>query len=119
MILEVNHKKVYKSKPMYDKDQIVGMTNCNLAIAVKKGDKLTMKSVYDLVKHPLRKGVDGGHAHDIMGGSDVMAMWTMSFALDKSNDAYPSSSGGLLGGLAPARAPSPSKAPAPAKALTA
>jgi hypothetical protein len=61
MILYVNGNEVCTSKPIYETNGIgnetvlTGMTVCPAPVKVKKGDFLTMKSVYDLAKHPLPK----------------------------------------------------------------
>ena len=53
MTLGVNGKEVCVSRPKYDSDNIVGMSGCNLAVPVKRGDYVTMSSVYDLKSHSL------------------------------------------------------------------
>jgi hypothetical protein len=84
MVMLINDKEVCESKAVYGKggssndETIVKMTECAQNIKVKKGDFLSMKSVYDLKTHPMRSG--GGH--NSMGMADVMGMFYMSFALD-------------------------------------
>jgi hypothetical protein len=59
MILAINGKEVCISVPSYGKggdnnyETISSMSSCSKEIPVKKGDVLTMSSIYDLVKHPL------------------------------------------------------------------
>jgi hypothetical protein len=53
MTLEVNGKEVCVSRPTYENEQIVGMSGCNLAVPIKRGDFVTMSSVYDLKRHAL------------------------------------------------------------------
>jgi hypothetical protein len=53
------------------------MTYCDGPFPVKRGDELSMASVYDLKKHPLRKGSSGAEA------SGVMAMFSLAFAPGK------------------------------------
>ena len=59
MILSINGKEVCISVPSYSKggdnnyETISAMSSCSKEISVKKGDVLTMASVYDLAKHPL------------------------------------------------------------------
>jgi hypothetical protein len=61
MILYVNDKEVCTSMPIYqpsgvgNETVLTGMTPCHKAFPVKKGDFLSMKSVYDLSRHPLPK----------------------------------------------------------------
>ncbi|KAF2674468.1 hypothetical protein BT63DRAFT_474211 [Microthyrium microscopicum] len=82
MILLINDKEVCVSAPIYTKangfESIAGMPSCPEAIPVKKGDTLTMKSVYDLAKHPLRSGAE----HNAMGNADVMGMFILTWAVD-------------------------------------
>jgi hypothetical protein len=54
MELAVNGKDVCISKARYNSNGVIsGMSFCDTAIPVKKGDYVTMRSVYDLVKYPL------------------------------------------------------------------
>jgi len=53
MMLYVNDKLVCTSVPEYKDDVIVSMTTCEKPIPLKKGDYVSMASVYDVVKHPL------------------------------------------------------------------
>ncbi|KAF2430764.1 hypothetical protein EJ08DRAFT_696976 [Tothia fuscella] len=82
MELSVNGKEACISKARYKDGVIAGMSFCDTAIPVKKGDYVTIRSVYDLVKYPLRAWTEGGSAHDAMGGNDVMGMVTMTFAVE-------------------------------------
>jgi len=54
MLLKVNDKLVCESMAEYD-DQgyIKSMSLCPNPIPIKKGDKVSMASVYDVKKHPL------------------------------------------------------------------
>src|ERR1700722_13913971 len=53
MVMYLNNKEICMSKPTYEKETITGMNDCTQPIKVKKGDELTMKSVYDITKHPM------------------------------------------------------------------
>jgi hypothetical protein len=53
MTLGLNGKEICVSKPRYENEQIVGMSGCNLAVPVKRGDYVTMSSTYDLKSHTL------------------------------------------------------------------
>ena len=58
MSLQINGKDVCVSKAEYTKidanyDTIFKMSECPENIPIKKGDILTLKSVYDLKRHPL------------------------------------------------------------------
>jgi hypothetical protein len=59
MILKINGKEVCYSKANYGKggdnneETILEMSQCDKNIAIKKGDTLQLKSVYDLKTHPL------------------------------------------------------------------
>jgi len=81
MILYINGKEVCTSMPIYQSNGVgnetvlTGMSICDDAIKVKRGDFLTMKSVYDLSKHPLPRAMS---AHAAMGMSDAMGMFTMT-----------------------------------------
>jgi len=84
MILRVNGKDTCVSSPTYDGNGVIThMSLCPDPIKVKKGDYIVVESVYDLSKHKLRASTDGtGHAaHGVLGGSDVMGMFAMSYAL--------------------------------------
>jgi hypothetical protein len=53
MVLSVNDKEVCHSKAKYDeRGNIVDMGSCNLVLPVKRGDWMSMESVYDLAAHP-------------------------------------------------------------------
>lgn len=53
MVLSINDKEVCHSKATYDdRGNIVDMGSCNLVLPVKRGDWMSMKSVYDLAAHP-------------------------------------------------------------------
>jgi hypothetical protein len=88
MVLKLNGEEICTSKASYDeKNGINGMSSCDKPIRVKKGDLLAMESLYDIVKHPMRKNTMGGSSGDIIGGHDVMAMMSMSIALDGDKKA--------------------------------
>jgi hypothetical protein len=59
MTMLINGKEVCESLPTYsaggsaNQQTITGMSSCLEAIPVKKGDIMTMRSVYDLAKHPM------------------------------------------------------------------
>ena len=54
MELYLNDKELCVSKPRYGEDGVIaGMSFCDKVVPVKKGDWITMSSVYDLTKHPL------------------------------------------------------------------
>lgn len=84
MVMLINDKEVCESKAVYGKggsnndETIVSMTPCPPSLKLKKGDILSMKSVYDLKSHPMRNG--GGH--NTMGMADVMGMFFLTIAND-------------------------------------
>jgi hypothetical protein len=83
MELSLNDKVICTSDATYDKlGTISSMSTCSPMAPVKKGDWISMRSVYDLKAHPMRKGADGEEAHNIMGGMDLMGMWTMTYAMN-------------------------------------
>jgi hypothetical protein len=51
--LSLNGKEICVSMPNYEADQIVGMSHCDMRQGVKRGDMLSIETVYDLPKHPL------------------------------------------------------------------
>jgi hypothetical protein len=53
MVMYLNDKEICLSTPTYKGETITGMNDCEKPIKVKKGDVLTMKSVYDITKHPM------------------------------------------------------------------
>lgn len=54
MVLYLNDQEICTSLPTYDKNNgIVKMSTCDSPIKIKKGDTISMKSVYDVVKHPM------------------------------------------------------------------
>jgi hypothetical protein len=61
MVLIVNDKEVCASNAMYEKagsgasnnEVMTQMSKCENSIPIKKGDVLTLKSVYDLKTHPM------------------------------------------------------------------
>jgi hypothetical protein len=57
MVMYLNDKEICVSKPTYEGETIAGMNDCTKPIKVKKGDALTMKSVYDITKHPMSVSV--------------------------------------------------------------
>jgi hypothetical protein len=89
MQLFINDKKVCSSNAGYGGEGastsiggqqwevLSSMDYCDGPFKVKKGDQLSMASVYDLKKHPLRKGASGAEA------SGVMAMFSLTFAPSK------------------------------------
>ena len=84
MVLTVSGKDVCTSRPKYDdKGVITIMGLCPEPIPLKKGDTVQIRSVYDLTKHKLREATDGSKsgAHGALGGSDVMGMFAMSYAV--------------------------------------
>lgn len=74
MIMLINDKEVCESKAVYAKEgnqeKLMSMTQCPPSLKLKKGDTLTMKSIYDLKAHPMRKGAE----HNAMGMADVMGI---------------------------------------------
>jgi len=86
MQMKINNKVVCTSKPTYDSNGVITlMSLCPTPINLKTGDKIVITSFYDTRAHPLRKATDGsGHgAHTKIGGSDVMGMMAMTYALKK------------------------------------
>jgi hypothetical protein len=81
MILYQNGKVVCESLPTYNSDGVItNMSLCPKPIPIKKGDTLSVSSVYNVAKYPLRKSTDGhGSAHTAIGGSDVMGMMAMTY----------------------------------------
>jgi len=82
MTLKVNGVTKCVSKPTYDSEGVITtMSLCPEAIVLKAKDSVSIESVYDTNKHPLRKATDGsGHgAHTKLGGSDVMGMFAISY----------------------------------------
>lgn len=61
MVLYVNEQEVCTSSPIYqasgvgNETVLTGMTQCNKAVPLKKGDYISMRSTYDLSRHPLPK----------------------------------------------------------------
>jgi hypothetical protein len=54
MILLINGKEVCTSSAAYDQKEILsGMSSCDDTFKVKKGDLVTLKSIYDIVRHPM------------------------------------------------------------------
>jgi len=84
MVLILNDKEICTSSAEYDASNgISSMGACDQKIPVKKGDLIKLKSVYDIAKHPMRSSAHGGASGDIIGGHDLMGMFTMSIAYDK------------------------------------
>jgi hypothetical protein len=83
MVLEVNGKAICESKPTYDnKGIITAMSLCPEIISLKAGDKMDIRSEYNLAKHKLRESTDGhGAAHGRLGGSDAMGMFALTYAM--------------------------------------
>jgi len=83
MTMKINNKLVCTSVPTYDaKGVITQMSLCPTPIQVKKGDKVTIASMYDTKQHALRQSTDGSGSgsHTKLGGSDVMGMMAMTYA---------------------------------------
>jgi hypothetical protein len=82
MFLSVNDKVVCESKPVYKGKELWSMTSCGDPIDVQKGDWLTLTSIYDIPKHPMRPGVDPSHGHatNILGMNDLMGIFAVTFA---------------------------------------
>jgi len=84
MVLKINGKEVCSSNAVYGKggdiagEKILYMSLCGQNIPIKKGDVLTMNSIYDLKSHPLRPGAE----HNSMGMADVMGMFFLTMAVD-------------------------------------
>ena len=54
VITYLNGKEICTSIAEYDgSNGIFGMSACDKPIKVKKGDVVSLKSVYDIVKHPM------------------------------------------------------------------
>jgi hypothetical protein len=86
MELSLNDKVICTSDATYDKlGVITSMSTCSPMLPVKRGDYISMRSVYDLKAHPMRKGADGEEAHNIMGGMDLMGMWTMTYSMNNTH----------------------------------
>ena len=83
MILSVNNKTVCVSNSVYKGRELWSMTPCGEPYEVKKGDWITLTSIYDVPKHPLRPGVNNEHAHatNILGFNDLMGMFAVTFAV--------------------------------------
>jgi len=85
MDMSINGKHACTSKAGYGGESgsegsgetISSMGYCDGPIPVKKGDALTMSTIYDLKAHPLRKGSSGAEV------TGVMAMWSITFAPSK------------------------------------
>lgn len=82
MILAVNNKTVCNSLAEYKSKALWSMTSCGNPVEVKKGDYITLSSVYDVTKHPLRPGVMDSHSHakNVFGMNDLMGMYAVTFA---------------------------------------
>jgi hypothetical protein len=73
------------------------MTQCTKPVRVKKGDKISMTSFYDGVKHPPRptKDTSGNHAE-----ADEMGVYFLNFvASDKSEEQLQVSSKKLVSSM--------------------
>jgi hypothetical protein len=84
MVMKLNDRVVCTANPTYNAAGVItNMSLCPQSIPLKKGDYLTLESVYDLTKYKLREATDGsGHgAHGKLGGSDVMGMFAIAYAL--------------------------------------
>jgi hypothetical protein len=54
MVMYLNDKEICTSAPTYDdKEVITSMASCDKPIKVQKGDSISIKSVYDITKHPM------------------------------------------------------------------
>jgi hypothetical protein len=53
MLLSVNDNVVCESTPQYRDRELWSMSSCGGPVEVKKGDYLTLTSIYDVPKHPL------------------------------------------------------------------
>jgi hypothetical protein len=54
MVLSLNGQEICTSNATYSNNGFIsGTTPCGGEIKVKKGDFVSMKSVYDIVKHPM------------------------------------------------------------------
>jgi len=84
MILKINDKAICTSKAVYGQggdiagEKILYMSLCGQNYPIKKGDVVTLTSVYDLKTHPLRPGAE----HNSMGMADVMGMFYLTLASD-------------------------------------
>jgi len=84
MILKINGKTMCTSNAVYGKggdiagEKILYMSFCGQNYPIKKGDVVTLTSVYDLKTHPLRPGAE----HNAMGMADVMGMFYLTLATD-------------------------------------
>lgn len=62
MVLQVNGQDVCVSNAIYGKggannyETITTMSACPEGIVLKRGDYMSLKSIYDLKTHPLREG---------------------------------------------------------------
>ena len=92
MTMTLNGKEICTSNAEYNKENgISGMSPCDQPIKVKKGDLISMKSVYDITKHPMRAGM-GGHeivggtakSSDVFRGKDLMGMMGLTIAMDQT-----------------------------------
>jgi len=81
MVLYVNGKEACVSKPTYDSKNVI--TNMGLCpeIQLQQGNTIKIESFYNTKAHPLRESTDGSGkgAHTIIGGSDVMGMFAMTY----------------------------------------
>ena len=53
MSLSVNNKTVCELLPEYKERELWGMSACGQPVEVKNGHRITLTSVYDVLKHPL------------------------------------------------------------------
>jgi hypothetical protein len=54
MVLFLNGKEICTSRAVYDEKEVIqAMTSCDETHPVKKGDVITVKSIYDIVRHPM------------------------------------------------------------------
>jgi hypothetical protein len=54
MVLNLNGEEICTSDAEYDKNGFIsGTTPCDRKVKVKKGDFMSMKSIYDVAKHPM------------------------------------------------------------------
>lgn len=53
MSLAVNDKVVCESVPEYKNGQLWTMSACGKPVEIKKGDYITLSSIYDVTKHPM------------------------------------------------------------------
>jgi hypothetical protein len=89
MILAVNNKTVCRSEPVYKGRELWSMTACGDPYEVKKGDWITLTSIYDIPKHPMRPGVNNQHTHatNSLGMNDLMGIFAVTFATKPSTRA--------------------------------